>query len=116
MIRTDVRFRLEDMLSHASEAVGLLGELSAEAVARERMRELALVRLVEIVGEAASKIPADLRAEWPLPWAQAVGLRNMLIHGYGQIRLEIVIATVRDDFPPLIAELDRILTKDRHER
>lgn len=40
----------------------------------------------------------------------------MLIHGYGQIRLDIMVKTVRDDFPPMIAQLDRILTKDRHER
>jgi uncharacterized protein with HEPN domain len=116
VIEPGIRFRLEDMLSYAREAVALLGDRDTETVLRDRMRELALTRVVEIVGEAASKIPAESRAEFQLPWAEAVGLRNKIIHAYGTFRLDIVVKTVRDDFPTLITELDRILTKDRHER
>ncbi len=74
------------------------------------MRELALVRLVELVGEAASRIPEEARREHSeLPWREAVGLRNILVHGYGQIKIDIVVLTVRMHFPPLIEALGRIL-------
>lgn len=49
----------------------------------DRKLNLALVRLLEIVGEAANRTPADERAQYrEIPWAQIVGLRNRLIHGY----------------------------------
>ncbi len=106
----DTRFRLEDMRRFAQEAIELLGERSAAEILGERIRELALVRLVELVGEAAARISDEARREHPnLPWREAVGLRNILIHGYGQIKIDIVVGTVREHFPPLVEALGRIL-------
>jgi uncharacterized protein with HEPN domain len=116
MIRTETRFRLEDMLEFAHEAVEILGDRDVEQLSAERIRELALVRAVEVVGEAAARIPPEDRSQFNLPWGHAIGLRNILIHGYRKLRLDIVVATVRDDFPPMIGELESILEKDRHER
>jgi uncharacterized protein with HEPN domain len=47
-----------------------------------------------------------------LPWREAVGLRDILIHGYGQIRLDIVVDTIREHFPGLVAALDKLLGGD----
>ena len=53
--------------------------------------KLALVRLLEIIGEAASRVPKEERALYPtLPWVQLVGLRNRLIHGYDTVDLDIL--------------------------
>ena len=98
------------MRGFAREALETLADRSAAALAGDRLRELALIRLVELVGEAAARVPDEVQASHPqLPWREAIGLRNLLIHGYGQIRLEIVVATIRDNFPPLIATLDQVL-------
>jgi uncharacterized protein with HEPN domain len=77
----------------------------------DRMLNLALVRLLEIVGEAASRTPPDERAQYPeIPWSQIVGLRNRLIHGYDSVDLEILWQIVNRDLPPLIAVLEQIVT------
>jgi uncharacterized protein with HEPN domain len=67
--------------------------------------------LLEIVGEAASRVPADERAKYPgIPWAQIVGLRNQLIHGYDNVDFDILWQIVTQDLPPLVAELEKVLS------
>jgi len=69
-----------------------------------------LVRLVEIVGEAAAGVSPDGQAEYPsIPWRQIIGMRNRLVHGYESVDLDVLWDTIEDDLPPLIAELERIL-------
>ncbi|RKY23535.1 MAG: hypothetical protein DRP83_09080, partial [Planctomycetota bacterium] len=77
---------------------------------RDRMLELSLVRLVEIVGEAASKITPEYQQKYPLiPWQQARLMRNRLIHGYDTVDLDVLWDTIEIDFPPLIKELETIV-------
>ena len=71
-----------------------------------------LTRLLEIVGEAAARVPPDERAELPdIPWPQTVALRNRLIHGYDDVNFDILWAIIADDLPPLIAALERALDR-----
>jgi uncharacterized protein with HEPN domain len=71
---------------------------------------LALVQLIEIVGEAATRIPDDFRAAQPqVPWQLAADMRNKLIHGYDVIEYSIVYDTVTEDLPPLVEQLDTII-------
>jgi len=73
---------------------------------------LALTHLVEIMGEAAARVSPEGRECWQaVPWREVVGLRNRLIHGYDAVDLNILWTIVRDDLPPLIAELRRILSR-----
>ena len=77
---------------------------------RDRLLELALVRLLEIVGEAASRVPGEDCARYPeIPWPQIVSLRNRLIHGYDAVDLDILWQITEYDLPPLIAALEIIL-------
>jgi uncharacterized protein with HEPN domain len=70
------------------------------------------VRLIEIVGEAAARTSGEARAEIPdLPWPAIVGMRNRLIHGYYDVDLDGVWATLTDDLPPLIAVIERHLAR-----
>ncbi len=74
------------------------------------MLNLALVRLLEIIGEAANRIPNDEQAQYPqIPWAQVVSLRNRLIHGYDSVDFDILWQIVSQDLPPLIAALETIV-------
>ena len=76
----------------------------------DRKLNLALVRLLEIIGEAASRTPADERARDPqIPWAQIVGLRNRLIHGYDSIDFDILWQIVTSDLTALIAVLEPLV-------
>ncbi|MFT3729351.1 MAG: DUF86 domain-containing protein [Terricaulis sp.] len=104
------RLLLEDMLSYARMAVRFRGDLDAGALDADEMRLMALIRALEVVGEAASKVPASERSALAqIPWRRIIDFRNFLIHGYGRVRTEALVETVRDHVPPLIAELERIL-------
>jgi uncharacterized protein with HEPN domain len=73
----------------------------------------ALVRLISVIGEAASKVGAGVRSELSgIPWLDVVGMRNRLIHDYFDINLDILWATVQDSLPPLVKSLESALTED----
>jgi uncharacterized protein with HEPN domain len=111
MTQHDPLVRVRHMLDHAREAVELLGERSLEDLQANRVLQLALLQLIEIIGEASSRVPEDVRKSAPeIPWSKAIGMRHRLIHGYDFIDYEVVFDTVRDSLPPLIKQLDEFLS------
>ena len=110
MSRRDDRVSLVDMLNHAEEAVVLLGETNLNDLAEDRVMELALRKLVEIVGEAANRVSeATQHCHQEIPWPQIIGMRNRLVHGYDDISLKRLWDTINDDLPPLIEQLEAIV-------
>jgi uncharacterized protein with HEPN domain len=100
---------LRHMLDNAMEAVELIRGKSRPGLDTNRVLSLALVRLLEIVGEAANRVTTATRLQYPnIPWSQIVSLRNRLIHGYDTINLDILWKILTDDLPPMIAQLKRI--------
>lgn len=98
------------MLDHAQEAVALIHGKSRKDLDRDRLLNLALVRLLEIIGEAANRIPKEDQARHPqIPWPQIVSLRNRLIHGYDSVDFDILWQIITQDLPPLIATLEAII-------
>jgi uncharacterized protein with HEPN domain len=98
------------MLDYAREAVEMTAGRQRTNLDQDRMFQLALVRLVEVVGEAATRVSAEGQRRYDtIPWAEVRGLRNRLVHGYDIVDLNILWDIVQDDLPPLIAELERIL-------
>jgi uncharacterized protein with HEPN domain len=83
MTQHDDIVRLQHILEHAREAVGMIQGKERADLRHERMLELSLIRLIEVVGEAAARVTPDGQAKYPsIPWPQVVGMRNRLIHGY----------------------------------
>lgn len=108
MSRHDDSVRIEHMLMHAREAVELASGKSRSDLDRERLLNLGLVRLVEVVGEASSRVSEAGQSRYPnVPWAQIRGMRNRLIHGYDAVDFDILWDVIRLDLPALIAELER---------
>jgi uncharacterized protein with HEPN domain len=104
---------LRHMLDHAREAYSLIHNKSRADLDADRLLNLALVRLLEIIGEAASRIPPEDRAHYAgIPWPQIIGMRNRLIHGYDLVDFEILWQTVVEDLPPLIVALENILSSN----
>jgi uncharacterized protein with HEPN domain len=113
MSRHESAVRLRHMLDHAREAVAMAAGKTRDNLDTDRKLNLALVRLLEIVGEAASRTPDDERAQHPpIPWGQIVGLRNRLIHGYDSVDFDILWQIVNHDLPPLIVALDKIVSSE----
>jgi len=101
------------MLDYSREAVAMAKDKTRAELDADRKLNLSLVRLLEVVGEAASQVPRVDRAQYPaIPWPDIVGLRNRLIHAYEKVDLKIVWEIVTQDLPPLIAELEKILEKE----
>jgi uncharacterized protein with HEPN domain len=96
------------MLSHAREAVALLGGRSQSDFNADRTAQLALTRLVEIIGEAANRVSPETRNRHArIPWRQIIDTRNRLIHGYDVIDLDILWSTITVDLPELIKLLEQ---------
>ncbi len=71
---------------------------------------MSLVKEIEIIGEAASKVSTETRNALPdIPWPDLTGMRHRLIHAYFDINVEVVWQTVVHDLPPLLSPLERIL-------
>ena len=92
------RVRLLHMLEHAREAIRLVEGRTRQDLATERVLSLALVRLLEIVGEARTRFPT-------IPWSEIVSLRNRLIHGYDSVDFDILWHIIERDLPALVHEL-----------
>ncbi len=113
MSRRDVLTRLRDMLDYSREACAMASGKSRSHLNTDRQLNLSLVRLLEIIGEAASQIPPVERGKWPqIRWQAVVGLRNRLIHKYHEVDLDIVWEIISNDLPPLIHSLNDILTPE----
>ena len=99
---------LLDMLESARDAVEFAEGLDYADFVEDRRSQLAILKAVEIVGEAASRVSADTRGAHPA-WREITGMRNRLVHAYFGIDLRQVWDTVRDDIPSLINELEPLV-------
>jgi uncharacterized protein with HEPN domain len=101
------------MLDHAREAVEMVRGRSRADLDTDRQLNLSLVRLVEVIGEAANRVPDDFRSRHPqVPWRQTVGMRNRMVHGYDVIDFDILWSVLQKDLPPLIGVLEKILSEE----
>jgi uncharacterized protein with HEPN domain len=105
----DDSLRLADMLTAAREARQFASGKTLTGLLMDRQLTLALLKCVEIIGEAAARVGEDTRSKYPnLPWVDMIGMRNRLIHNYFDVDLSLLWTTVSDDLPELIRELEAI--------
>ena len=101
---------LLDMLLAAREAREFAASLTFPEFERNRMAQLAILKAVEVVGEAASQVSAEGKETHPeIPWPEIIGMRNRLVHGYFNVSLERVWETVRQDIPRLVSQLESLV-------
>lgn len=101
------------MLEAAQEAISFIKDQTKESLNTNRQMILAVVKDIEIIGEAAVNVTVERRGELPqIPWNKIIGMRNRLIHAYFEINLDILWKTINEDIPPLISELEKIAPKN----
>jgi uncharacterized protein with HEPN domain len=109
-MRRDDFIRIRHMLDAAREAMSFAKNKKRSDLQKERMLTLSIVKSVEIIGEAASKVTKETRENYPeIPWSNIVTMRNRLIHVYFDIDLDRVWDTITDDLPPLVVALEKIV-------
>lgn len=110
MSRRDDRVSIRQMLDHARDAIQFAGGKSSSEIEGDRLLSLAIVRLLEVMGEAANRVTPATRNRFPdVPWRTATNLRNRLIHGYDVVDYDIVVDIIENDLPALIERLEQIL-------
>lgn len=110
MTRHNPIVRFQHMLDHAKEALEMIKGKSRSDLESNRQLELSLVRLVEIIGEAAGKLQKEDHLRFPeIPWAEIISLRNRLIHGYDVIDYDIFWQILNQDIPVIIPLLEKAL-------
>ena len=96
------------------EAVSFVEGCERTDLNGNRQLVLALIKDIEIVGEAANQVSVRTRVELrEIPWRKIVGMRHRLIHAYFDINLDVVWNTVRQDLPGLIFQLERSIPTKR---
>ena len=112
-MRRDDLIRIRHMMDAAKEALSFAKNKSRVDLDSDRMLVLSIVKSVEIIGEAASKVTQETRQTYTeLPWANIIAMRNRLIHVYFDVDLDRVWDTVTDDLPPLIASLETVILQN----
>ncbi len=98
------------MLDAAKTAVSFTANRNRESLDTDLMFAFAVVRAIEIVGEAASQISQSSREEFQeIPWRNIIGMRNQIIHNYLNVDNDIVWEVLTQNLPELIAQLEQIL-------
>jgi len=110
-MRLDEKIRIRHMIDAAEEALSFVSDISEGEFNKSRMLILSVIKEIEIIGEAASKISEETRIQYNnIPWQDIVGMRNKLIHGYFDVNSKLVWNTIKNDLPLLITSLKEILT------
>jgi uncharacterized protein with HEPN domain len=108
--------RLFHVLDSARETQEFLKEKSFDDLQSNRMLANAIVRSLEVVGEAASQISDECRkTHGSIPWRNIIAMRNRLVHAYFDINYEVIWNTVTEDIPPLIHEIQELLKQINKE-
>jgi len=109
-MRPDDLIRLRHMLDAAQQAQAFIQDKRRNDLDDDLKLVWALVKAIEIIGEAACQISPETRTQTPeIPWEKVIGMRHRLVHAYFDIDLDILWKTVQDGLPPLVAALKAAL-------
>ena len=107
------RLRIEDILEAIRKIQRYVSGLSFDEFCADDKVVDAVVRNLEVIGEAARHIPPEIESRHPdLPWIAMRGMRNILAHEYFGVNLSILWHTIQQNLPPIIEKLDKILASE----
>ena len=109
MLSRDINY-VFDILEAGRLLQTFVAGVAQDTFENDLMRQAAVMRQLEIMGEAARRLSEETRLELcEIPWRQIIGMRNRLIHGYDDVDLAIVWDSVQNDLPLLIAQLEKVV-------
>lgn len=99
------------MVDTANKVITFVAGLSREDFDDNEQLRLAITHLLQVIGEAARRVSLDFRGAHPeIPWKAIVGMRSKVVHDYLNVDEDVVWDTVKNDLPPLIAKLEKLLS------
>ena len=113
-MKPDDRIRIQHMIDAGEEALSFTSNVTKENFSKNRMLILSVIKDIEIIGEAATKISEETKLNYAhIPWKDIVGMRNRLIHGYFDVNIELIWNTIKNNLLPLIKSLKEILPANK---
>jgi uncharacterized protein with HEPN domain len=105
--------RIEHLLQAIARIQRYTADLTLDTFSADEKTVDAVVRNFQVLGEAARHVPPDVQNKYPeVPWAIMQGMRNILVHDYFKVKVDIVWRTIQADLPPFVAPLQRILSEN----
>lgn len=102
-----------DMLSAARDAAEFVRGMDLDGFRASRLHQNAVIRSVEVVGEAAGRVSdATVAANPDIPWRSITGMRHRLIHGYADVDIDLVWSVTQHQLPELTALLDALISAE----
>lgn len=111
-MKRNIKLYLDDIPGNMRFAEELIKDVDFDRFVEDRNIHYAVIRCIEIVGEASKHVPADMQSRYSdIPWKKMAGMRDKLIHFYMGVDFEIVWMVVKEDFPSLRPKIERILSE-----
>lgn len=102
---------IQDVLDSIDDIEDFVKGIPFEEFVNDKKTTNAVVRSLEIIGEATKNIPSEIREKYPeIPWKKMAGMRDKLIHEYSGVNLAIVWETIQQDIPPLRPQIKAVKT------
>ncbi len=108
-MKRDFKLYLDDIIRYIDKAEQYTMNLTYDEFLQDSKTSDAVIRCIEVLGEACNKIPEDIQVRYPIPWRDIGNMRNRLIHGYFDADLEEIWLAVKDDMKELKPLIQKII-------
>ena len=109
-MKREVGDYIQDIVDAISKGMGFVEDVKYEDFIHDDKTVFAVIRAIEVIGEAVKNIPDDIKDQYPkIPWRDMAGMRNKLIHAYFGVDIKRVWKTIEDEIPPLKPVFEKML-------
>ncbi|MHB1680586.1 MAG: HepT-like ribonuclease domain-containing protein [bacterium] len=109
-MKRDFRLYLDDIIKYIEKAEKYTNNLTYEDFLEDDKTSNAVIRCIEVLGEASNKIPDEIKSKYPIPWRDITNMRNRIIHGYFDVDIEEVWIAAKEDMKELKPLVQKIIT------